>query len=139
MLLHHERLLRRVCRMSPCTSSKSRTVCLPKLGMPAPTAEYDVKMTIKLNSWFHKGFELVFIGCVAVDVYGSDGSDGFASFWPISSWISAITTPSAPFSTKASTVASPMPLAPPVTMATLSWTSSVFVVLRYNVLNTTKW
>ncbi|KAF9668093.1 hypothetical protein SADUNF_Sadunf15G0092200 [Salix dunnii] len=39
--------------------------------------KYDVKLTVELNSRFHKGFDLVFIGDVAVDVGGPVGSDGF--------------------------------------------------------------
>ncbi|KAJ6294350.1 hypothetical protein OIU76_022430 [Salix suchowensis] len=40
-------------------------------------AEYDVELTVELNSRLHKGFDLVFIRDVAVDVGGSVGSDGF--------------------------------------------------------------
>ena len=44
-----------------------------------------------------------------------------ATLCPISSWTSAITMALAPWMAKWRAVASPMPLAPPVTMATLPW------------------
>ncbi|KAF9668091.1 hypothetical protein SADUNF_Sadunf15G0092000 [Salix dunnii] len=50
---------------------------LPAKAHDACIAEYDVELTVELNSRLHKGFDLVFIGDVAVDVSGSVGSDGF--------------------------------------------------------------
>ena len=44
-----------------------------------------------------------------------------ATFWPFSSWTSAMTMALAPCVAKWRAVASPMPLAPPVIMATLPW------------------
>ncbi|KAJ6294352.1 hypothetical protein OIU76_022432 [Salix suchowensis] len=74
MLLHHERLWR--TQFVVGVQVKVQNSLLAK-AHDACIAEYDVELTVELNSRLHKGFDLVFIGDVAVDVSGSVGFDGF--------------------------------------------------------------
>ena len=89
----------------------------PADAAKAGVVEHHIEPAPLFDGLANGGFHLLLLADIGA-VIGRRGARSSASCEPRSSWISAMTT-RAPCSTKRRTVPSPMPLAPPVMIATL--------------------